>query len=449
MKFRLSRKVLSFVGLACAAVVSISACASDESDTSESSSVNQGTDVVDITDVSEGANAADVMFAQMMIPHHEQAVVMADLAFDRAEDSQLLALAAEIKAAQDPEIELMASWLDQWNAPRMSGADTMMSHGAHGMKGMLSEAQLETLAQAEGSTFDAMFAQFMIEHHEGAVAMAEDVVTAGSHLAVASLAREIIVTQEKEIVQLRAFLSGESTAVAVDIKPALGHVHGVVVDGDHLLLGTHDGVHRVDPVTGESERVGSSQDDFMGFAGSADSTLVASGHPGPGSSLPNPLGLLTSDDAGKSWQPVSLQGQVDFHSLSIQGDEIVGWDTRGPLQWSTDRGVTWQAGPQVTPTSLTWFGNRVWLGTPDRGLLTWNPGEDAVAEMDVPGILVAATPDGSALWRLDGDGSVHLSADGVSWREIGRVSRVEALAATADTAYVATGTSVEILKVSP
>lgn len=425
------------VGLAFSLVLSLTACQNEDEPPSTG---------LETADVTEGANPDDVMFAQMMIPHHEQAVVMADLAAGRAEDTQLLALAAEIKGAQDPEIELMASWLDQWGVPRLSGDEAMMSHGSHGMAGMLSEAQLDALASTDGSTFDALFAQYMIEHHEGAVAMAEEVLARGSHPAVAALAREIIVTQQKEIVQLRAFLSGAETGALVGISPTLGHVHGVVVDGGELLLGTHDGVHRVDPSTGEAVRVGTSRDDFMGFSGDADSILVASGHPGPGSSLPNPLGLLTSVNGGETWRSVSLLGQVDFHGLAVFGDSIVGWDTRGTLQLSTDRGQTWQPGPLVTPTSVTWFDDQVWLGTPDRGLLVWNPGSDSLQEVGVPGILVATSPSGASLWRLDGDGGVHRSSDGNVWQDMGSVSRVEAFAATDDAAFAVTGTTIDILE---
>ena len=175
----------------------LTACSSDTSVT-ESSETTQAT---------VEANGADVMFAQMMIPHHEQAIVMADLAVGRAEDPRLIDLASQIKAAQGPEIELMASWLQTWGAPRISGDEAMMSHGSHGMEGMLSDDQLDALASTSGATFDALFAEYMIEHHEGAVAMANDVLAQGSDAGVAQLAQEIILTQEAEIEQLRSFLS--------------------------------------------------------------------------------------------------------------------------------------------------------------------------------------------------------------------------------------------------
>jgi uncharacterized protein (DUF305 family) len=93
-------KLFALSGLILAGGIALSACSSDHD------SMDMG-----MTPTSGNANAADVMFAQMMIPHHEQAVVMADLAPDRASDSQVLALASEIKQAQAPEIDLMQSWL--------------------------------------------------------------------------------------------------------------------------------------------------------------------------------------------------------------------------------------------------------------------------------------------------------------------------------------------------
>jgi uncharacterized protein (DUF305 family) len=420
----------------------LAGCSSDTS--AHGQSHGDGVDAP--ADLVTGVSGADVMFAQMMIPHHEQAVVMSALAESRASDPLIRDLAKEISGAQEPEIALMASWLDEWGAERLASDQAMGAHGSHGMAGMLTQEQLDELAAAQGSEFDALFAQSMIEHHEGAVQMARDVLASGSDPDVASLAREIIVTQEKEILQLTSYLADSGSAGAgIAITPALGHVHGVIVDGGDLVVGTHDGVHRISLPTGVSSRVGSSQDDLMGFAGEASGSLVASGHPGPGSSLPNPLGLVISEDGGQSWRPTSLQGEVDFHGLAVRGDEIVGWDTRGPLQWSTDGGVTWTPGPALTPTSLAWFGDDVWLATPDLGLVTWRPGAADVVVRDVPGLLVAVSPDGRALWRMDDDGVVHRTRDGITWEERGQVTSVEALAGDAERAYAVTARSVQIV----
>ena len=152
-----------------------------------------------------GASAADAMFAQMMIPHHEQAVVMSELAETRASNPEILALAAEIKAAQQPEIEQMKGWLAEWGVPVMSGMDAMGEHGGHGMSGMLTDEQLDDLAAASGAEFDILFAEGMIEHHEGAIDMAEDVVDSKDPR-VSALAKAIIQTQQAEILQMQAIV---------------------------------------------------------------------------------------------------------------------------------------------------------------------------------------------------------------------------------------------------
>jgi len=145
-------------------------------------------------------DAADVMFAQMMIPHHEQAVEMSTFAVDRASDPAITRLAATIKAAQEPEINQMTTWLQAADAPITN------DHMGHGMPGLLTDQQMLDLEGATGSAFDQMFAMYMIVHHEGAIEMAQQVVESANS-DVASLAKSIIAEQTVEIEELKAFLA--------------------------------------------------------------------------------------------------------------------------------------------------------------------------------------------------------------------------------------------------
>jgi uncharacterized protein (DUF305 family) len=146
--------------------------------------------------------AADVMFAQMMIPHHRQAVQMADLAGTRAADPEVKKLAGEIRAAQAPEIAQMTGWLGAWGAPVLpSGA----GHGAtmpgmdHGMPGMMSDADLGRLEAASGTDSDRQFLTMMIAHHEGAITMAKEETAKGVNTDAKALAGRIVTTQQAEI----------------------------------------------------------------------------------------------------------------------------------------------------------------------------------------------------------------------------------------------------------
>lgn len=153
----------------------------------------------------EQHNEADVEFAQMMIPHHEQAVEMTDLADDRAGD-EVEELSEEIRDAQGPEIEQMQQMLQDWDA----GPDQDMDHSA--MPGMLSDEQMEELAAGEGEEFDTLFLELMIEHHEGAVDMAETVLEEGTAPEAQQLAEEIERTQEEEIDQMHTMLGHDPSS---------------------------------------------------------------------------------------------------------------------------------------------------------------------------------------------------------------------------------------------
>ena len=141
-------------------------------------------------------NDADVMFAQMMIPHHEQAVEMADLAPARASDPEVKELAAKVKAAQDPEIQTMKDWLTAWGKSAPEGGM------AHGMPGVMSEADMKKLEAAKGKEFDKLFATQMIAHHKGAIEMARTEQTDGSNREAKELAKTIEATQQAEVTQL-------------------------------------------------------------------------------------------------------------------------------------------------------------------------------------------------------------------------------------------------------
>ena len=392
-----------------------------------------------------GASAADAMFAQMMIPHHQQAVEMSTLAETRASSPKIKALAAEIKEAQQPEIDQMTAWLEEWGMPVMPMDEAMSEHGGHGMSGMLTDDQMQQLADANGPEFDRLFAEFMILHHEGAIDMAEDVVDSKDPR-VAALAAAIIKTQADEIAHMQGFLNGSSSAVEGDpsastsgvaLSAPLDHVHAAVpVDGG-LLVGTHTGVVRVDVVSGAVTPVGTSRDDFMGLAGSSE-LLVASGHPGEGSTLPDPVGLLRSTDAAETWSTVSLTGEIDFHALAVDGDRIAGSATTGDVLYSEDAGATWTAIAQMEATSLAWFDGRLWIAD-GVALSSWAPGEAAPADAGGgAAVLIAAVSDSSRLWALVADGTLVTSTDGVSWEEAGGVSSAGALAASPEAAYVVT-----------
>lgn len=165
--------------------------------------------------ISQQHNAADVEFAQGMIPHHRQAIAMSELAADRAQSEDVKALAEEISAAQGPEIETMTSFLEAWGE-KVPDGDSMgemggMDHGGDmnmgGMPGMMSPQQMAELENVQGAEFDRMFLQMMISHHEGAVEMARAEQVDGVNEQAIDLAEQIEATQTAEISRMQDLLS--------------------------------------------------------------------------------------------------------------------------------------------------------------------------------------------------------------------------------------------------
>ncbi len=148
---------------------------------------------------STGFSTSDVMFAQMMIPHHQQAVDMVALAETRSTNQDVLALAEQISSAQLPEIEQMRDWLTR------AGASMDMGHTMH-MDGMLSDDQMTRLTEASGAEFDRQFLEGMIAHHEGAIAMANMILDSSNPEAMA-LGSAIVTSQTAEISEMRKLLA--------------------------------------------------------------------------------------------------------------------------------------------------------------------------------------------------------------------------------------------------
>ena len=141
---------------------------------------------------------ADVMFLQMMIPHHQQAIDISNIALKTSKDAELLALAGTIIKAQTAEILQMKSWLNK------AGATAEMGHSM-GMGGMLDETDLSALSAATGKTFDTLWLKGMIGHHDGAIHMTTMIKDA-SNADIKAFGENVVKDQSAQIVQMQAML---------------------------------------------------------------------------------------------------------------------------------------------------------------------------------------------------------------------------------------------------
>lgn len=159
-----------------------------------------------ITGEPAGYNADDVAFATNMIPHHQQAVDLSALVPERSTNADLIALAQQISAAQQPEIQVMKVFLVQWN----ENPENNSGHGGHGntMQGMVDEATMSKLKSLHGAEFDKLWLESMISHHQGAIEMAKAEIANGDNVDAKALAKNIVTTQEAEIGQMKQMLGG-------------------------------------------------------------------------------------------------------------------------------------------------------------------------------------------------------------------------------------------------
>lgn len=231
-------------------------------------------------------------------------------------------------------------------------------------------------------------------------------------------------------------LKGAGSTVAYQ-DPGMGHVHGLGVDsssGD-VLVATHTGLFRVrDGV--QPQRVADRWQDTMAFTVDGD-RLLASGHPDRREELPVHLGLIESSDVGRTWEPVSLQGDADFHALSVADQEVVGWDSlSGAVLSSGDGGRSWATGAALdTVADLEHLpGDGGLLATTADGLLV---SHDAGLGFEPftptpPTTLVHIESTGRTVTGVDSEGGVWGLEVG-SWVEQGSVGAPPtAFAASAD-----------------
>lgn len=202
-----------------ATTVTLTACSNEDgsASTSPMSATSSGTSTGEPTPSTEGTpasgphNAADVKFATAMIPHHGQALEMADMAMEKATDPRVKEIASAIQSAQMPEIIQMSGWLRGWDEPvpdpSMGSMDHGMEMGDMDMGGMMSDDDMARLDDATGAGFDRMWLTMMVAHHEGAVMMAETEQRDGKNRDAMDLAGAIIAGQSQEISTMKDLLS--------------------------------------------------------------------------------------------------------------------------------------------------------------------------------------------------------------------------------------------------
>ncbi|NKR10601.1 MULTISPECIES: F510_1955 family glycosylhydrolase [unclassified Paenarthrobacter] len=230
--------------------------------------------------------------------------------------------------------------------------------------------------------------------------------------------------------------SGPSPTVSLSTGPGTGlpsaHVHGLSVNSEtgQVLLATHEGLFDVSK--NQSVKIGPTND-LMGFTAAMDEgVFYASGHPGPGSDLPNPLGLIRTTDGGKSWEKLSRQGESDFHALATTKSGIVAYD--GTLQTSTD-GKSWKtATAGFAPAALAGnpYSDTVLATTPEGLQRSTDAGNTWAVDPAAPIIQFATFAGATEAVGVTPDGTVYISADaGAMWKKTGKIDgEVQAIAAS-------------------
>jgi uncharacterized protein (DUF305 family) len=230
------RSLTASAGAAAAvmALLTLTACGSSGDKQAGSGTTSAGSSNVSSAPAGTQAhNDHDVMFAQHMIAHHQQAIQMSDIILGKQGiDPRVTDLANQIKAAQAPEIQQLQTWLSQWGQPTTPGSMTpsstmpgMPGHsgmpempgmpsqsgmpgmpGMGGMDGMMSEQDMQALQNAQGVDASKLFLTQMIQHHQGAITMAQHEIKSGQYSPATAMAQSIVTSQQKEITTMQTIL---------------------------------------------------------------------------------------------------------------------------------------------------------------------------------------------------------------------------------------------------
>lgn len=188
---------------ALAAALTLAGCSSDPGSMSGMDHGSSSTMAPSPNAEAGSFNDQDVTFAQMMTAHHQQAIEMSDMLLSKSGvNEDVAAFAEKIKAAQQPEIETMTGWLESWgeSTDSMSGMD-------HSSGGMMSDDDMAALEQADGPAAGKLFLEQMIQHHQGAIDMAQTEADSGENSDAVALAKKIVTDQTAEITEMQSMLA--------------------------------------------------------------------------------------------------------------------------------------------------------------------------------------------------------------------------------------------------
>ena len=200
MQINIDRKtgvLLGVIVLLAAAVVSLSVNRSEDNAMNNSSGhMGHGSS----SSSNSNYTGADIMFLQMMIPHHQQAIDISNLAMKASQDAELIELAKIIARDQAAEIKQMKAWLTD------AGASEAMGHSMDGMGGMLNDDELAALSAATGKEFDVLWLKGMTEHHDGAIHMTQMIEDA-QNADIKVFGTKVIKDQSEQIDQMKKMLA--------------------------------------------------------------------------------------------------------------------------------------------------------------------------------------------------------------------------------------------------